>query len=161
MVWNWSNLEKLISAFEVNDFECYCLPRPPVRQTREMWRIMRDTRPLFPSSPTDPMIVDTDMVPAKERRDLRAMLSHNSHPSPSPPFPSPEFSHTFKSMLPGTGWAARKCVQFFKRLHASDRQGTCQVWRIILKFMTFLFDTSQPGIFWLSGPFGASLTSRN
>ena len=30
-------------------------------------------------------------------------LSQIYHPSPSPPFPSPEFSHTFKSMLTGTG----------------------------------------------------------
>ena len=74
--WRW-RLEKLISVFEVNDFECS--PRPPVRQTREMWRIMRDTKPLFPSRPTDPLM-DTGMVPAKEPREPNTitMLFHNS-----------------------------------------------------------------------------------
>ena len=64
---NVHNLEKLILVFEVKDFECS--PRPPERQTREMWRIMRDTKPLFPSSPTDP---------AKDPRDLTTMFFHKS-----------------------------------------------------------------------------------
>ena len=75
--WKCWRLEKLILVFEVNDFERS--PRPPVRQTMEMWRIMRDTKPLFPSRPTDPLM-DTGIVPTKEPREpnTTTILFHKS-----------------------------------------------------------------------------------
>ena len=85
MLTTWWRLGKLIVVFDVNDFGCS--PRPPVRQTREMWRIMRDTKPLFPKSPTDPLM-DTGIVPTKDPRDPTTMFFHNS------PFSFTTFSFT-------------------------------------------------------------------
>ena len=72
--WVSKTLIWMFLLIAMNEFECS--PRPPERQTREMCRTMRDTKPLFPSSPTDPLL-DAGMAPIKDPRDPNTMLFHS------------------------------------------------------------------------------------
>ena len=122
--WQW--LEKLTTLnlwrlilflVEVNEFGC--LPRPPVRQTREMWRTMRDTKPLFPTSPMDPLMLDTGI------KDHTSILFHNS------PFSFTNFSFT------------RVFTQFQSNAVSRDKMVSQEMFQIMTRFRWIYFKSEE------------------
>ena len=100
-----------------------------------MWRTMRDTKPLFPSSPTDPLMLDTGTkVPIK---DPTTILFHSS------PFSFTNFSFTrlfarFQinaaardKMFSQEMWSMFQIMTFFRWIYSKSEE-----LKIILKFRT-------------------------